>query len=298
MMWKKTLVAAAVATALAPTYAAEPAATAETAPKPPAPQLPTIRVEGVREDEGLKAETQTTSSKMALSVRETPQSVTVITEESLDDRQVMDFGQALEMVAGVSQYSGTGPFGGQAGFGFNETTIRGIPIDSLHDVREDGFINTTYFAMPDMALYDRIEVIKGPNSVVYGRGSAGGLINRLRKKPQAEGLAEVELTAGSFDTYRADVDLAGSLTSSGNITGRLVAAYGDEGSFVDGVETQRTLFAPGVQFQLGETTRLLLEGLYQHDDFNPAPGMPLRDAGDGHYVAPDVRRSMYFGVPN
>src|SRR5262245_51330703 len=228
-MWQKTLIAAAVATAAFPVRAADP--TAQTPPPPaPAPgasprsgeipaQLAPIRVEGATDEEGLKAETQTTSSRMPLSLRETPQSVTVITAESLRDRQVTDFGQALEVAAGVTQYSGTGPFGGTPGFGFNETTIRGIPIDSLNDVREDGFINTTYYAMPDMALYDRIEVIKGPNSVVYGRGSAGGLINRIRKKPLATAQSEVELTAGAFDTYRADADLTGPLSSGGKVLG-------------------------------------------------------------------------------
>lgn len=299
-MWKKTLLAAAVTSISMPARTAEPVAQA---PVPPDPRksgddpvkLKAIRVEESAEEEGLKAATQTTASKIELSLRETPQSVTVITQESLRARQVVDFGQALELSAGVNQYSGTGPFGGQAGFGFNETTIRGIPIDSLHDVREDGFVNTTYFAIPDMAIYDRIEVIKGPNSVVYGRGSAGGLINRIRKKPLAESRAEVALNTGSFDTYRADVDVTGPL--SDNVRGRVVAAYEDAGSFVDGVETQRTLLAPSADFDLTSSTRLQLQGLYQHDNFIPNTGFPLIARADGSYTAANVRRSLYFGVP-
>jgi iron complex outermembrane recepter protein len=286
MSWKKSLIATAVAAACVPAHA-------EDEPK----QLGKIRVEADEPEEGLKAETQSTSSKMELSLRETPQSVTVITADSLKDRQVKDLGQALELAAGVTQFSGTGPFAGQAGFGFNATTIRGIPIDDVNDVRDDGFINTTYFAIPDMAIYDRIEVIKGPNSVAYGRGSAGGLINRIRKKPRAERVADFELNVGAFDTYRADVDLAGALNSSGSVTGRLVGAYADEGSFVDGVELQRTVLAPSLAFDVTDTTRVMFEGLYQHDSFVPNTGMPLRDDGDGHYVAPDIRRSLYLGVP-
>jgi iron complex outermembrane recepter protein len=307
-MWKKTLLAAAVAAASMPTRAAEPIAQAPASPQsnPPDPRKPDgdaltrmkpIIVEGQLIREGLKAETQSSASKMELSLRETPQSVTVITQESLRARQVVDFGQALELSAGVNQYSGPGPFGGQAGFGFNETTIRGIQIDALHDVREDGFINSTYYAIPDMAIYDRIEIVKGPSSVIYGRGSAGGLINRIRKKPLAESRAQVELSAGSFDTYRADVDVTGPLLSSQNVRGRLVAAYEDEGSFVEGIETERTLLAPSVDIDLTPGTRLLLEGLYQHDDFIPNSGFPLVPRGDGSYTGPDVRRSLYFGVP-
>jgi len=304
-MWKKTLVAAAVATASWPLRAQQPPA--ETAPMPPPigdrPQadpkkLDVIRVEEDAQADSLKAEVQTTASKMELSLRETPQSVTVITQESLKARQVFDFGQALELSAGVTQFSGTGPFGGQPGFGFNETTIRGIAIDSLNDVREDGYINSTYYAIPDMAIYDRIEVIKGPNSVVYGRGSAGGLINRIRKKPLAESQAELELTVGSFDTYRADVDLTGPLTSGGNIRGRLVGAYGDEGSFVDGVETQRTLLAPSLAVDFTPSTQVLLEGLYQRDNFIPATGFPLVSEPGGRFRAPNISRSLFVGVPN
>jgi outer membrane receptor for ferric coprogen and ferric-rhodotorulic acid len=196
------------------------------------------------------------------------------------------------------QFSGTGAFGGQAGYGFNETTIRGIVIDDLHDVREDGFINTTYYALPDMAIYDRIEIIKGPNSVVYGRGSAGGLINRIRKKPLRETRQEVALSVGSFNTYRADVDLTGPVNSAETVRGRLVAAYRDEGSFVDGLELQRSVLAPSVDFDLSSSTRLLLEGLYQHESFTPNTGMPLVDSGDGRYRPPAIRRSLYLGIPS
>jgi TonB-dependent siderophore receptor len=300
-MWKKTLLAAAVATACMQARAAAPEAeAAESRPNPtPDPtktqRMAPVRVEAEVEEESLKAETQSSSSKLELTLRETPQSVSVITQESLRARQVVDFGQALELSAGVNQFSGTGPFSGQPTFGFNETTIRGVQLDAVHDVREDGFINTTYYAIPDMALYDRIEVIKGPSSVAYGRGSAGGVINRIRKKPLAERQAEVAVSVGSFDTYRADLDLTGPLTA--NARGRLVAAYTDEGSFVDGVETNRTLLAPSLDFDVTDTTRVLVEGLYQHDKFVPNSGFPLAPADDNFYVAPDIRRSLFVGVP-
>jgi iron complex outermembrane recepter protein len=305
-MWQKTLIAAAVASVSIQARGAEPATQPPAAAPAPsssgdrsgnATELGRIQVEGEAEDEGLKAESQTTSSKLNLTLRETPQSVSVITLESLKARQVVDFGQALELSAGVNQYSGTGPFGGQAGFGFNETTIRGIAIDPLHDVREDGYINTTYYAMPDMAIYDRLEIIKGPNSVVYGRGSAGGLINRIRKKPLAQSQSEVAFSVGSFDTYRIDADVTGPLTSSGNLRGRLVAAYEDEGSFVEGVETERVVFAPSLDFNITPTTRVLLEGLYQSDGFIPATGTPLVEGENGRFAAPNIRRTLYVGVP-
>ena len=304
-MWRKTLVAAAVAASLPgrPVSAAEdaPVAPAEAGDAPDNPKSATLLERVVVEadrDDGLNAQSASSSSKMQLSIRETPQSVSVITQESLRDRQVIDFGQALEMAAGVNQFSGTGAFSGQAGFGFNETTIRGIHIDDVNDIREDGFINSSYFAMPDMALYDRIEIIKGPNSVVYGRGSAGGLINRVRKKPLQDAQADVELTAGAYNTYRLDVDATGPLASNPNILGRLVAAYSDEGSFIQGVRTKRTLFAPSIELKLDTGTRILAEGLYQRDNYIPNPGMPLRLQSNGHWGPADIDRSEFIGQPN
>jgi hypothetical protein len=139
-----------------------------------------------REDQGFKAETQTTATKMPMSIRETPQAVTVITQESLRARQVQDLGQALETSAGVLQFTGTGPFAGQSPFGFDKITVRGMELDGNFNVLEDGFISPSSFYKPDLALYECVEVIKGPSSTLYGRGSSGGLINRVRKRPLSE----------------------------------------------------------------------------------------------------------------
>src|SRR5690606_7260439 len=90
---------------------------------------------------GLVAREQSTATKTAIPLRDTPQSASVITQESLRARQVRDLGQALELSAGVTQYSGTGPFGGISNWGFTQTTIRGIDLDGANDIREDGFIS-------------------------------------------------------------------------------------------------------------------------------------------------------------
>lgn len=306
-MWKKTLIAAAVASCAVTARAVEPEPVATTdQPKDssdPTPdeaspiELAPVLVEDSIDSEGLRAKTQTSAGKMPLSVRETPQSVTVITQESLRDRQVFDLGQALELSAGVNQFSGTGPFGGMSSFGFSDVAIRGIAIDGYNDVREDGFINNSYFSVPDMAIYDRVEVVKGPNSVTYGRGSVGGLINRVRKKPLPEAQTDIELSVGSFDTYRLDLDTTGPVSSSNKIRGRLVAAYEDEGSFVDGVDSRRIVAAPSIAMDLGPHTRLLAEALVQRDRFTSNPGFPLVPRDDGSYRAPDISRSTFVGVP-
>jgi TonB-dependent siderophore receptor len=151
--------------------------------------------------------------------------------------------------------------------------------------------------MPDLAIYDCIEVVKGANSVTYGRGSVGGIINRVRKKPLDQAQTDLELSLGSFDTYRLDLDTTGPLSASGDVTGRLVAAHGDENSFVGGVDAHRNVLAPSVAVDLGPNTRLLAEGLIQFDRFTSNTGFPLVPREDGSYRAPDIPRSMFVGVP-
>jgi TonB-dependent siderophore receptor len=241
---------------------------------------------------GLKGEEQT-STKLPLSVRETPQSISIITRDSLDRRQVATLGQALELSAGVTQFSGNGPFAGQPSFGFNQTTIRGIHIDDIYDFREDGFVNGSYFAIPDLAIYERIEVVKGPNSMLYGRGSPGGLINRVRKKPSHEARTEISADFGSYETFRVDFDTTRPL--SNNVQGRLVAAYEDAESFVRGPQTQRTVLAPSVNADFSARTRLLVQGFYQGEDIVPNTGIPLRIVGGG-FEAPAIDARQYNGI--
>lgn len=246
---------------------------------------------------GFKAEYQTTATKSAQSIRETPQSIGVVTQDLMRARQVTDLSQAIETIAGVTQYSGPGPFAGHDGFGFGDIQIRGITSDYLTDPREDGYTSPVFSAPPDLAPYERIEVVKGPSSVLYGRGSAGGFLNRVRKKPLPHAQSEVEATVGSYDLYRVDADATGPMFDTGKVRGRIVAAYQSAGSFVDDVESERLVLAPSLEVDLTETTRLLLQTSYQHDNYIPNPGVPLRLEG-GKYVAPDISRSLFVGTPN
>jgi outer membrane receptor for ferric coprogen and ferric-rhodotorulic acid len=243
---------------------------------------------------GLRGE-RPTSTKLPLSVRETPQSISIITRESLDARQVVTLGQALELSAGVTQFSGNGPFAGQPSFGFNQTTIRGIHIDDIYDFREDGFVNGSYFSIPDLAIYDRLEVVKGPSSMLFGRGSPGGLVNRVRKKPLAEARTEVGIDVGSYANYRVDLDTTGPLSDA--VQARLVAAFEDSESFVRGPQTQRSVLAPSVGVDISPRTRLLIQGFYQGEDIVANTGFPLRGDGTGSgFEAPDIDRRQYNGV--
>jgi outer membrane receptor for ferric coprogen and ferric-rhodotorulic acid len=146
-MLKKTLLAAAVVAGITVSVRAappddpdKPKDASDSKDGDKAVELKQVEVRGTAE--GLKAESQSSAGKFALPLRETPQSVTVITQESLRDRQIFDFGQALEVSAGVNQFSGTGPFAGMSSFGFSDVAIRGIAIDGYNDVRKTGSSTT------------------------------------------------------------------------------------------------------------------------------------------------------------
>ncbi len=246
---------------------------------------------------GLKADYQSSATKMPLSIRETPQAITVVTRESMDRRQVRDLTSALELTAGlVPAASSTigGPFAGRGLEANEQFNLRGQELNGQRDIRVDGFALSS--PELDLALFERVEVVKGPSSMLYGQGSLGGFINFIRKKPQAEARTTVVGQFGSWDTYRAEFDTTGALTESGDLRGRFVAAYDDAGSFIDGVWTKSTVLAPNFEWQVAEKTRLYLDLVYQDADFLPSHGVPLRVDGNKLHM-PDIPRSRMTGEP-
>lgn len=250
------------------------------------------------ETPGFKADFQASATKTPLSIRETPQAVSVTTRESIERRQARDLNTALELTAGVVPgiSSGGGPFAGPSARVADQFSLRGQRLNGDRDVRIDGFAGAGMRNDFDLAAFERVEVVKGPSSMLYGQGSLGGFINLVRKRPLAEPTSLVSGQAGSYDTYRAEADVTGPFDENARFLGRMTAAYEDAGSFIDGVESRRVLTAPTFEARLGEDTRAILDLMYQRDNFRPSPGIPLRLDGD-RLKEPNVSRSFYFGVP-
>jgi TonB-dependent siderophore receptor len=248
---------------------------------------------------GFNAEYQTSSTKTPLEIRETPQAISVVTRDSMDARLARDIGSALELSAGASAAarSSGGPFAGYSRDGGENFTLRGETLNGFRDVRIDGYAVNSIFQTFDTAAFERVEAVKGPSSMLYGQGSLGGFINLVRKKPQAEKAVSATVQAGSWNTYRTEIDATGALDGDKRLLGRITAAYEDAGSFVDGKENQRLLLAPSLEARMGPRTRALLDVLYQDDRFIPSAGMPLRQIGN-RLVIPNIDRSLFVGVPS
>ena len=245
---------------------------------------------------GFRAKEQGSATKTALSIRDTPQAISVTTRESMEIRQVRDLTSALELTAGLTSgiAADGGPFAGRGLGGGEGFLMRGQELQGRRDVRMDGFVvaSRTF----DMVAFERIEVVKGPSSVLYGQGSLGGFINMIRRKPQAQYAGSLVAQAASWDSYRAEFDLTGALDDNERYRGRVTAAYDDSGSFTNDVDTRTVTVAPSLAAEFGDTT-VLAQVLYQEDEYTPSRGMPLRRDGNELFI-PDIDRELFTGVPS
>lgn len=204
-----------------------------------------------------------TATRLILTPRQTPQSVTVITRQHMDDFGLNNVDDVMRNTPGitVSAYDSDRSNYYARGFSINNFQYDGIPSA----VRNVGY--SAGNTLSDTAIYDRIEVIKGSTGLLTGAGSLGATLNLVRKKPTAEFKSHASLGAGSWDNYRSEVDVSGPLTETGNVRGRAVAAYQDKDSFMDHYSRKTSVYYGILEFDLTPDTLLTVGGDYQ--DNNP-----------------------------
>ncbi|OLS62235.1 TonB-dependent siderophore receptor [Pseudomonas putida] len=204
-----------------------------------------------------------TIGKGAHSLRETPQSVSIITRKFMDDKNITSLDQALSKAPGISFT--------QRNFGSHQFMSRGFTLGE-ESFLMDGVTGQTYNLtgwMPlDMADYDRVEVLRGAAGLLVGAGSPGGAVNLVRKRPTADPQFSITTRAGSWDTYRMDLDGSGRLNDQGTLRGRIVAAYEDKGSYIDAQETQTPLLSAIVEADLSDSTTLAASVRRQRSNMN------------------------------
>jgi len=226
---------------------------------------------------GYNADFSTSLTRTPTARQETPASIGVVTRDFIDDTGARKRDEALEQIAGVSR---GGAIRGEQG-----VTIRGFSLPERSQ-RINGLAVRDSRPL-DTAVIERIEVPRGPSSILTGAGSPGGSFNIVTKRPQPEAFARVEQDIGSFGLFRTTGDFNGPLTSTGNVRGRIaVASSADDGNFVDDTESSEITLAPSLEVDtFSGTGRLRLATLHQDFDGNTFRGVPLMDDGDG---APDI----------
>lgn len=224
--------------------------------------LPTISVKAEKE-KSLKQEVGQASSatKGLMQLKDVPQIVNVVPKQVLREQTVTSMQGALQNVAGLSFSVGDGQR--------DQVMIRGfsaITDNYVDGIRDDAL----YFR--DMSNVERIEVLKGPASVLYGRGSAGGLVNKINKKPMDESLREVSLIGGTTGQRRAEVDVNEKVAE--NVKVRLTGAVEDSDGYRDQAFLKRQAVAPSLQWDISDKTKLLIQADYLHDNRLADQGFP------------------------
>lgn len=251
----------------------------------PAPQasptLSEVKVKATKakaESREYQAVTARTATKIEAPLKDIPQTVDQVPAALLRDQGARSLQDALKNVPGVGFSSGDGQR--------DQVSIRGFTAigDQFVDgIRDDGL----YFR--DLSNVERVEVLKGPASVLYGRGSSGGMINRITKQPDGQFLREVELTAGTLGQRRGSFDLGGAAAGTNY---RLTGALEDSDGFRNQSFLERQALAPSFSWRFSKDTKLTVQFDYLHDtrvtDFG-IPGL----LSTGRPV--DVPRETYYG---
>ncbi len=231
-------------------------------------QLAPITVQASRdtlstENTGSYTATHSTSAtRLNLSLRETPQSVSVITRQQMDDQGIQNISDALQQTPGVIVNRDNSESFSFYSRGFN---LENFQFDGLPSLSSDGGAVRDNYSISNSAIYDRIEILKGATGLVNGAGYPSGVINMVRKRPTAQFQGHAQIGAGSWDTYTTELDLSGPLSAEGTLRGRVVGATQNNRSFMDYAKGQQNIFYGILEADIGERTTVALGLDYQRN---------------------------------
>ncbi|MDF5712131.1 MAG: TonB-dependent siderophore receptor [Nostoc sp. S4] len=190
-----------------------------------------------------------------------PQSIQVVPRQVIEDRNTRTIAETVETVSAVVNR------GSNFGTPSQVLTIRGFNQQGNF---RNGFRDVSLFEMAGGTnTIDRIEVLKGPASVLFGQVEPGGIVNIVTRQPLSEPYYNLAFEAGSFGYYQPIIDLSGPLTTDKTVLYRLITSYEASDSFQDFVRTNFTTVAPSITFNIGERTKLNL--YYEYLDYNANP---------------------------
>ncbi len=209
--------------------------------------------------QGYVATRSATGTKTDTPIQEIPQSITVVTSEAARDQGATSVQEALRYVPGVYA-DAYGPDSRVDG-GLIRGTTAVTYLDGMRLIN-GGYWNHT---RPDPYTLERIEVLRGPGSVLYGDSPVGGLINLVSKRPQEKEHREIGVTYGSYNTKQIQTDMTGKLTPDGEWLYRLVGIWKDGDYQTDFVKNDRQVFMPAITWRPTQNTNWTVIGLYQKD---------------------------------
>jgi len=230
------------------------------------------------------------SPKRTRTVRDTPQTITVISGEVIEQQNLLTLRDVLSTVPGIT-------FGaGEGGGGYGDSiTFRGYSANT--DITVDGVRDSAQYTRTDPFNLEQIEVTNGANSVISGAGSVGGNINLTTKRPKSYNDLEFSGGIGTDDYYRATID-ANALVADGIAVRINAMQHQNNVPGRDFESFERYGIAPSVTFGIDAPTRLTLQYFHQEDDNIPQYGVPYYTSGGMSGPVPGVDDSSYFGNRN
>nr|MBP8040133.1 TonB-dependent receptor plug domain-containing protein [Aeromonadaceae bacterium] len=254
--------------------------------------------EGVTEgSDSYTPASSSTATKLPLTLRETPQSVTVVTKQKMDDFNQTSINEVLGSVAGVTVEKIETDRTYYTSRGFDITNFQ---VDGLGLPMANGNVNGDL----DTAIYDRVEVVRGASGLMTGAGNPSATVNMVRKRPTREFQAEVKGAAGSWENGRGEMDVSGSLVESERLRGRTVVVKQNKESYLDRYASDKTVIYGVVEGDLTDRTLMTVGySLQQNDSDSPMWGALPLYYSDGSQTDYDVSTSTsadwsYWNVDN
>jgi catecholate siderophore receptor len=232
--------------------------------------LPEVKVRDTTGKNDYAPAVSTIGGKAPAALRDIAQSVTVINRAVLESQAATSMVEALRNVPGITISAGEG---GQIGDNVN---LRGYSART--DIFIDGFRDRGQYSR-DTFFLDAVEVLKGPSSMLFGRGSTGGVINQVSKKPNLKASGEASFSIGTDSYYRTTLDVNRPLSDTSAL--RIEALASDAQSTRDVTESKHFGIAPSLRFGIGTPTEITLSALLQHNQDLPDYGFPLLTNGPG-----------------
>ncbi|MGF9567025.1 TonB-dependent siderophore receptor [Neorhizobium sp. JUb45] len=240
--------------------------------------------------DGYRADSSSSGAKTDTPIIETPQSISVVTADQIANQRATSLSETLAYTPGIATQSG--------GFSrmVDDFMIRGFNTASGNTgTLRDGmkFQSSVYDGGQEPYGLERVEVLRGASSVLYGQVAPGGIVNAISKRPTATPLHEVNVEYGSYDRKQISADFGGPIDAEGVLSYRLTGLYRDADNWVDNTQDNKAYIAPALTWKPEETTSLTLLGSYQNVDTGFAPPYFLSDITSGK-----LSRDTFTGIDN
>jgi len=246
-------------------------------------ELQSVEITG-RKERTYKTKALFIGNKTQTDIMDLPQSVSYASKELMADQGVVRVGEVVKNFSGVTNFTS-----------YDDLTIRGFRINGQSNTQLlNGLRTSTGFWKQPLTNYlERVEVLKGPASALYGNASPGGVVNRVTKKPLDEDRKSVSVSMGSFSTLRALADFTGPATKDKSLLYRLNLGYEDANSFRDLQFDKNIVIAPSLSFIPDDKTRINFDMVYNASRSRLDRGQSV--VGDDLYSTPV---SLALSTPN